>query len=364
MTEEAQMYDKIGPEKIVRFYDAKSGLKGYLIIDNTRRGPAKGGVRLRPDVDELEVFRLARAMTLKCAMADLPFGGGKSGIIADPKKLSKKQKKTLLVAYGRAIKHLAPSEYVSAPDMNTAEQEMAWIVEGNGSKKCVTGKPRRLGGIPHELGSTGFGVYHSTLVALKYLKKDVKQITFAVEGFGNVGEFAAKYLCEAGAKLVAVSDSNGVLVCPEGIDFSRLQKIKKKKGSVTAYGKGKILEGNAILDVRCDVLITAAIKDLVRLEDASRLYFSLIVEGSNIPMSHATEELLHRKGILVIPDFVANAGGVISSYVEYKGGTIKDMWRMVEQKVVKNTKLVLSRKGRCPRCVADAIALKRVNGYS
>src|SRR3989338_7501859 len=230
------MYDKIGPEKIVRFYDAKSGLKGYLIIDNTRRGPAKGGVRLRPDVDELEVFRLARAMTLKC-------------IMADPKKLSKKQKKTLLVAYGRAIKHLAPSEYVSAPDMNTAEQEIAWIVEGNGSKKCVTGKPRRLGGIPHELGSTGFGVYHSTLVALKYLKKDVKQITFAVEGFGNVGEFAAKYLCEAGAKLVAVSDSNGVLVCPEGIDFSRLQKIKKKKGSVTAYGKGKILEGNAILDV-------------------------------------------------------------------------------------------------------------------
>ncbi len=360
--EEAQMYDQIGPEKIVRFYDPKSGLKGYLIIDNTKRGPAKGGVRLRPDVDELEVFRLARAMTLKCAMADLPFGGGKSGIIADPKLITKKQKKALLVAYGKAIRNLAPSEYVSAPDMNTAEEEMAWIVEGNGNKKCVTGKPKRLGGIPHELGSAGFGIYHSTLVALKHLKKDVKHITFTVEGFGNVGEFVAKYLCEAGAKLVAVSDSKGVLVCQDGIDFATLKKVKEKKGSVTAYGKGKVLDSNAILDVQCDVLITAAVKDLIKEEDVSRLRVSLIVEGSNIPMSHVTEEKLYKKGILVIPDFVANAGGVISSYVEYKGGCVKEMWRLVEKIVVKNIQLVLAEKGKCPRCVADVIARKRILG--
>lgn len=359
--EEAQMYDALGPEKIIHLYDPKSGLKGYLIIDNTRRGPAKGGVRLRADVDELEVFRLARAMTLKCAMADLPFGGGKSGIIADPKKLTKKQRKALLVAYGKAIKNLAPSEYVSAPDMNTAEEEMAWIVEGTKNKKSVTGKPKRLGGIPHELGSTGFGVYHSTLVALKHLKKDVRNITFAVEGFGNVGEFAAKYLCEAGAKLVAVSDSQGLLYVPEGIAFSRLKKIKETKGSVVAYG-GTILKSNAILDIKCDVLITAAVKDLIQEKDVSRLHFSLIVEGSNIPMSHIVEETLYTKGILVIPDFVANAGGVISSYVEYKGGSVKEMWKMVEKKVVKNTQLVLAEKGRCPRCVADRIAQKRILG--
>ncbi len=362
MTEEAEMYDDIGPEKIVHIYDPQSGLKGFLIIDNTRRGPAKGGVRLRPDVDELEVFRLARAMTLKCAMADLPFGGGKSGIIADAKLLSKKQKKSLLVAYGKAIRHLAPSEYVSAPDMNTAEEEMAWIVEGTKNKRSVTGKPKRLGGIPHELGSTGFGVYHSTLVALKHLNKDVKEVTFAVEGFGNVGEFAAKYLCEAGAKMVAVSDSKGVLVCMEGIDFIALKKVKEKKGSVTLYGKGKVENGNKILDVPCDVLITAAVKDLILEKDVSRLRCSLIVEGSNIPMSHATEEALHEKGILVIPDFVANAGGVISSYVEYKGGSVKEMWKLVEKKVVKNTKLVLAEKGKCPRCVANVIARKRILG--
>lgn len=361
MGEEAQVYDEIGPEKIVHIYDPKSGLKGYLCIDSTRRGPAKGGVRLRPDVDEEEVFRLARAMTLKCAMADLPFGGGKSGIIADPKRLTRKEKKALLVAYGKAIRHLAPSEYVSAPDMNTAEEEMAWIVEGNGNKKCTTGKPKRLGGIPHELGSTGFGVYHSTLVALKHLNKDVKHITFAVEGFGNVGEFVVKYLCEAGAKLVAVSDSKGVLVCPEGIDFQILKKVKEKKGSVIFYGKGKVYQANKILDVSCDVLIPAAVKDLILEKDVSRLRCSLIVEGSNIPMSHATEEVLRKRGILVIPDFVANAGGVISSYVEYKGGSVKEMWKLVKQKVVRNTKLVLA-ENKCPRCVADALARKRILG--
>ena len=361
MVAEEKMYDALGPEKIVRFYDPKSGLKGVLCIDNTKRGPAKGGVRMRPDVTEEEVFRLARAMTLKCAMADLPFGGGKSGIIADPNTLTVAQKRSLCVAYGKAIKHLAPSEYVSAPDMNTAEQEMAWIVEGNGNKKCVTGKPKKLGGIPHELGSTGYGVYHSTLVALKHLGLDVKKIRFAVEGFGNVGEFAAKYLCDAGARLVAVSDSKGVLVHTQGIDFKKLVAIKQKKGSVTAY-PGTVLPSHKILDVDCDVLITAAIKDLIKTEDVSRLKCRLVVEGSNIPMNHATEELLFQRKILVIPDFVANAGGVISSYVEYKGGSIAEMWKMVEQKVVKNTTLVLAQKGKCPRCVADGIALKRVLG--
>ncbi|MBI5797283.1 Glu/Leu/Phe/Val dehydrogenase [Candidatus Woesearchaeota archaeon] len=354
-------YNQIGPEKIVSFYDPHTGMKGILCIDSTRRGPAKGGVRMRPDVTEDEVFRLARAMTFKCAMADLPFGGGKSGIIADPKKLTKAEKKAMLVAYGRAIQHLAPSEYVSAPDMNTAEQEMAWIVEGNGNKNCVTGKPKKLGGIPHELGSTGFGVSQSALVALKHLKMNVKNVSFAVEGFGNVGEFAAKFLCEKGARLVAVSDSQGVVVNYDGIDFKKLKTIKEKKGSVVHY-PGKVFSARKILDVKCDMFITAAIKDLIQAKDVRRLQFKLIVEGSNIPMSHDTEEKLFRKKILVVPDFVANAGGVISSYVEYKGGSVASMWKMVEQKVVRNTRLVLAERGKCPRCVADRIALQRILG--
>jgi len=352
--------DDIGPEKVVKIYDPKTGMKGIVCIDNTKLGPAKGGCRLRPDVTEDEVMRLARAMTLKCAMAGLPFGGGKSGIIADEKELGDK-KKDVVVAYGKAIKNLAPSEYVTAPDMNMAEEEMRWIVEGTGDPKSCTGKPKDMGGIPHELGSTGFGVVQSTLVGLEHLKLDVKNITFAVEGFGNVGEFVCKFLTEKGATLVAVSDSRGLLVEPKGLNFDRVVKVKKEKGSVIAYGTGDVKKSNEILDVECDVLITAAIKDLIKSEDESRLKFKMIVQGSNIPMPHEMEKKLHPK-ILIIPDFVANAGGVISSYVEFTSGTVDEMWKMVEEKIVANTKEMLSKVSddKCPREVATEIARKRI----
>ena len=357
-----EMYNKIGPEKIVEIYDPETGMKGIVCIDSTKRGPAKGGVRMRPDVTKDEVFRLARAMSLKCAVADLPFGGGKSGIVANARELTPEQKKAMVVAFGRAIKNLAPSEYITAPDMKMAEDEMRWIVEGNGDPKCVTGKPAEMGGIPHELGSTGFGTYHAALVALEHLKMDVANVTFAVEGFGNVGEFVSKFLCEKGAKLVAVSDSKSVLVKADGIDFEKVKSVKHEKGTVTEYGEGEVMESKKILDVECDVLITAAIKDLITMEDVDRLKCKLIVEGSNIPMTHETEEVLHKKGVLVIPDFVANAGGVISSYVEHIGGTVDEMWEMVEQKIVANTKVVLSRvtEEKCPRCVADVLAEERI----
>ena len=354
------MNDEIGPEKVVKVYDPKSGMQGIVCIDSTKLGPAKGGCRLRLDVTEDEVIRLARAMSLKCAMAGLPFGGGKSGIIANDKELDKDKKKEIVVAYGKAIKNLAPSEYITAPDMNMAEEEMRWIVEGNGDKTCCTGKPKDIGGIPHELGSTGFGVVQSTLVALEHLKMDVKDVTFAVEGFGNVGEFVCKFLTEKGAKLVAVSDSRGVVVEKSGLNFDRLKKVKMEKGSVIAYGTGDVKKSNEILDVECDVLVTAAIKDLIKHGDEDRLKFKLIVEGSNIPMHHDLEKKLHPK-ILVIPDFVANAGGVISSYVEFTNGTIEEMWKMVEEKIVENTKLMLSKIGdECPREIATDIAKERI----
>jgi glutamate dehydrogenase (NAD(P)+) len=355
------MNDEIGPEKIVKVYDPKSGMQGIVCIDSTKLGPAKGGCRLRPDVTEDEVFRLARAMSLKCAMADLPFGGGKSGIIANDKELNEEQKKEMVMAYGRAIKHLAPSEYVTAPDMNMAEEEMRWIVEGNGDKNCCTGKPKDMGGIPHELGSTGFGVVQSTLVALEHMGLDPKNVTFAVEGYGNVGEFAVKFLTEKGAKLIAVSDSRGMVIEKSGLNYDRLQKVKKEKGSVIAYGTGDVKETNTILDVECDVLITAAIKDLIKHGDEDRLKFKLIVQGSNIPMPHEMEKKLHPK-ILIVPDFVANAGGVISSYVEFKNGTVEEMWKLVEEKIVANTKLMLEGTSdeKCPREVATEIARKRI----
>jgi len=356
-------FDRFGPEKVIEVHDEKSGMHGFLVIDSTRLGPGKGGIRMTPTVSVDEVARLARAMTWKCALAGLPFGGAKSGIVADDRKISKEKKKEIVEAFSRAVKPVCPSLYVAAPDMNMAEEEMRWFAEENGDMCSCTGKPADMGGIPHELGSTGFGAYHAALIAAEHAGIKVKGATFAVEGFGNVGVFVAKFMAEAGAKLVGVSDSKGLLYRKDGINFARLEVVKAEKGSVTKYGEGQVLPGKDVISLPVDILITAAIPDLIRKEDADKIKAKIIVEGSNIPMSTETEELLHRKGVLVVPDFVANAGGVISSYVEYKGGDKEEMFRLVESKIRQNTKEVLEcakEHGISPRAAAMKISEERV----
>ncbi|MFC1728604.1 Glu/Leu/Phe/Val dehydrogenase [Nanoarchaeota archaeon] len=357
------MNDELGPEQILEVDDPETGMKGVAVIDNTARGPAKGGIRMTPSVNTEEVKRLARAMTLKCALADLPFGGGKSGIIADPRELTKEKKKAIIEAFSEALKPVCPEKYVAAPDMNMAEEEMRWFAEKNGSMKSCTGKPKDMGGLPHELGSTGIGVFYATKTAIEHLGLDLNNLTAAVEGFGNVGWFASKWLNDQGVKLVAVSDSKGVIYNQEGLNFEELDKVKSESRTVTKYSDGEVLESNKILEIDADILITAAVPDLINESDIDRLKFKLIVEGSNIPTTKEVEERLHEKGVLVVPDFVANAGGVISSYVEYIGGTEEDMFKMVEEKIRKNTKIVLDgakEKGISPRECANEIARKRV----
>jgi len=283
--------------------------------------------------------------------------------VADDRKLTRKQKERIVRAFSRAIKPVCPSIYVAGPDMNMAEEEMRWFADENGDPKSCTGKPADMGGIPHELGSTGFGVYHAAVVAAEHASINVKGATFAVEGFGNVGIFAAKFLSGRGAKLVGVSDSKGLLYKKDGIDFKKLERVKAEKGMVTKYGEGQVLPGKDVISLPVDILITAAIPDLIKKEDAGEVKARIIVEGSNIPMSAETEELLHKKGVLVVPDFVANAGGVISSYVEYKGGTKEEMFKLVEKKIKENTKEVLERArehGISPRAAAMKIAEERV----
>jgi len=357
------LHDEIGPEKIIEVYDPKSGMRGILIIDNTKLGPGKGGIRMLPTVTKEEVFGLARAMTYKCAIAGLPFGGAKSGIIADSKEISPEKKKEMIRAFSRALKPVCPSQYVSAPDMYMAEEEMRAFADENGSMKACTGKPADMGGIPHELGSTGYGVYHSSLVAIHHLGMDVEKITFSVDGFGNVGVFAAKYLCEKGARLTAVSDSKGAIYVPEGIDYEKLSKIKQDTGSVVNYGRNKMIKDIASASV--DLFIPAAKADVINESNKKNIRAKIIVEGANIPMSEEIEEELGRKGILIVPDIVANAGGVISSYVEYIGGTPEDMFEMVEKKITENTKIVLdhAKKEKISlRKAAMEIAKKRVLG--
>ncbi|MBI2172770.1 MAG: Glu/Leu/Phe/Val dehydrogenase [Candidatus Aenigmarchaeota archaeon] len=339
-------YDEFGPEKIIDVYHPKSGMRGFLVIDNTALGPGKGGIRMTPSVNIDEVSKLARNMTWKCAIAELPFGGAKSGIIADSKQLSSQRKKEMIEAFAEAVKPVCPSQYIAAPDMYMAEEEMRIFVNANGSRKSATGKPKDMGGIPHELGSTGFGVFHAAKAAVGHLNLDMNSVTFAVEGFGNVGMFAAKFLTEHGATLVAASDSRGTIYSEKGLDFKDLSRVKEKEGSVVNYRKGRVLSNRDIISVDVDMLIPAAVPNLIGIGDVDRVKAKIIIEGSNIPMTSEVEDLLARRKVLIVPDIVANAGGVISSYAEYIGKDDKEMFRLVEKKVSSNTKAVL-------QCVSD-----------
>jgi glutamate dehydrogenase/leucine dehydrogenase len=366
-------YDEFGPEKMLSVYDPKTGMTGALVIDNTVLGPGKGGIRMTATVDMKEVKKLARTMTWKCALAALPFGGAKSGIIADSKGIGLARKKDLVEAFARALRVICPQLYVAAPDMYMGVQEMAWFAQANGDMRSCTGKPESMGGIPHELGGTGFGVYHATRVAAELIGLDLHGATFAVEGFGNVGKPVAKYLSQAGAKFVAVSDSQGTIYEREGLSFEKLEAIKRRGGSVTDYaedGGGEVCDKRScdrILDVEADILIPAARPDLIGYGDIDRLHFKLIVEGSNIPMSFAVENLCHKRGITVVPDFVANAGGLIASYAEYIDGDTNQIFTMIEEKVSKNTRAVLEESiegNRMPRKCALKLAKTRVRQKS
>jgi glutamate dehydrogenase/leucine dehydrogenase len=366
-------FNQYGPEKILSVYDSKAGMKGVVVIDNTTLGPGKGGIRMTSTVEVEEVARLARTMTWKCAVMELPFGGAKAGLIADPKGIGSRKKKALVEAFSKALKVICPAIYIAAPDMYMNAQDMAWFAEANGNMKSCTGKPENMGGIPHEAGGTGYGVYHAACVAADMIGLNLGKATFAVEGFGNVGKPAARYLCEAGAKFVAVSDSLGTIYNPQGLSFETLVSMKEQGKSVTDYadvGGGEICDRvscDRILDVEADILITAARKDLINFPDVERLHFKLIVEGSNIPMSFQVENLCFKKGITVIPDFVANAGGLISSYVEHIGGDRNRIYEAIEERVAENTRAILEESlsgNRMPRKCALNLARSRIKERS
>ncbi len=352
--------DEWGPEKIVKVYDAKTGMMGFSVIDNTALGPAKGGIRLESDVTIEEVARLARAMTWKCALADLPFGGGKSGIIADPKAVNKHK---VVAAFSRALKQEIPEQYIAAPDMNMGEDEMKIFAEANGSMDACTGKPIDMGGLPHELGSTGFGVFHSILVALRYLNINAVGVTVAIEGFGNVGQFTAKFLSEKGVKIVAVSDSKGGIYNPSGLDVPKLINIKNEVGRVGNYEDAQKIEQSELFELDVDVLVPGARPDVITDKNVNKIKAKIVAEAANIPMTKDTEKVLHDRGVIVIPDFVCNAGGVISSYVEHIGGTNEEAFKMIEKKITANAKIMFDtakKKGIMPRDAGLDIAHERV----
>jgi glutamate dehydrogenase (NAD(P)+)/glutamate dehydrogenase (NADP+) len=348
--------DDLGPAKVVHIYDPCCQLRGIVVIDNVACGPSIGGMRMATDVSTQEVFRLARAMTLKNAAAGLPHGGGKSGILANPKTCDKQR---VVRAFAKAIRDL--TEYIPGPDMGTDETCMAWTLDEIGR---AVGLPRVLGGIPlDEIGATGYGVAACAEVAAEFCELELNGATVAIEGFGNVGRHAAKFLVEKGAKLVAASDTGGTLYDPHGIDVDELVAAKAEAGSVTAYGGGKKLGNAEIFALPCDILVPAARPDCIRADNAKQIKAKLILQGANIPATAEAERILHERGVLNMPDFICNAGGVICASVEYHGGTERDALEDICEKISRNTRDVLLRSLEEkvePRTAAVELARERV----
>lgn len=353
--------DKFGPEYIIKVYDPKIGMEGFLVIDSLALGPGKGGIRMTANVTEEETGRLARTMTWKNALADIPFGGAKAGIIwkGGPSELKKK----FVQNFARRIKMFTPKYYIAGPDVNTGEKEMQWFVEATGLKKTATGKPKKLGGLPHELGSTGFGVAQAALIAAEFKGIDIKNATVAIDGFGNVGSFVFKYLRQMGAKIAAVADRAGTIYNDRGLEEKGLAKIKSEGKPITAYSNGKKFSREQIFCLPVDILIPASVTDVINETNKGDIKARIIVEGANIPMSENIEEELFKRGVLIVPDFVANAGGVISSYAEYRGYSPQKMFEIVERKIKKISRLVLEKslkENKNPRIVALEIAQEKV----
>lgn len=339
--------DPFGPELTVIAYDPSTGVEGYLVIDNTTLGPGKGGIRMTPTVTVDEVKRLARTMTWKNAVADIPFGGAKAGLQFPGG--SDEFKEQCVKAFARAIAPYIPKRYIAGPDVNSGEKEMKWFADAVGKWNSATGKPRNYCmpgkpdrcGIPHEVGSTGYGVAQSALATARLLKKDPSTLRVAIEGFGNVGSFAFRFLKEAGCRIVAVADSKGTAFREEGFDEQTLHDTKKAGHSVADYPGAEKLPRSAIFSLDVDILIPATVTDVITEDMIGSVAAKIIVEGANIPMQESVERALFEKGVVIVPDFVANAGGVISSYAEYRGYTIEKMFSLVQKKVTAATKRIM-----------------------
>ncbi len=358
MNEMFQFADDLGPEKVIAIYNAKVGLRAMLVIDNTAAGPALGGCRMAPDVTLRECARLARAMTMKNAAAGLPHGGAKSVIAADP-RMPAASKESILRAFAHAIRDLR--DYITGPDMGLDERTMAWVYDETGR---AAGLPAELGGIPlDEIGATGFGLAIAAEVAQGFCDVKIAGARVAVQGFGAVGRHAARFLAARGAALVAAADSRGTIINPSGLDLEALIAFQRQGRSVGEFAGGQRMERDAIVGVDCDIWIPAARPDVITMANVDSIRARLILQGANIPISLDAERRLHERGVLSLPDFIANAGGVICASVEYHGGTHSQAMQTIEEKIRSNVRAVLDamrERKVTPREAAVGMARERV----
>ncbi len=312
--------------------------RGCRVQHIDARGPFKGGIRYHPQVDLAEVTALAMWMTWKCAVLDIPYGGAKGGVSCNPKEMSKDELERLTRRYtNMLLDFIGPHRDVPAPDVYTDAQTMAWIMDtysrfrGYSVPECVTGKPIILGGSEGRTEATSRGVMICVREALKHLGMKVRGAIVAVQGYGNVGWNAAKIAHDMGAKVVAVSDSAGGVYSPNGLDPWEVFEHKRKTGSVLGFGKAaKEITNAELLELECDVLIPAALENAISKENADRVRAKIIGEGANGPTTPRADEILREKKVFLIPDILANAGGVTASYFEWVQNLTREHWTLEE----------------------------------
>jgi len=350
--------DDLGPVKIIHVHDPAVGLKAVLVVDNVAMGPSIGGLRMAADVTVEECFRLARAMTLKNAAAGLRHGGGKSVMTGDP-AMPKAEKEKLIRALACALR--GEDMYIFGPDMGTDEECMAWVDDEIGR---AVGLPREIGGIPlDELGATGYGLAEAADVAADFAGLELSGSRLAVQGFGSVGIHAARFLKQRGVILVAAADSKGMVHDPDGIDIDALAALKSDGKSVADFNAGKTGDRDDIITIDCDILVPAARPDVIHEANVDGIKAKLILQGANIPATLGAERRLDERGVINVPDFIANAGGVICAAMEYAGAGETAAFEVIGKKIRANTQEVLetARNRKMPlREAAVAMATERV----
>jgi glutamate dehydrogenase (NAD(P)+) len=349
---------------------------GYRVQYNITLGPAKGGIRYHPGVTLDEVTALAAWMTWKCAVAHVPFGGGKGGIIVDPNRLSRRELEALTRRYvAEIVDAIGPEKDVPAPDVNTNDQIMAWVMDtysmhvGHTSTAVVTGKPIEMGGSMGRREATGRGVMIVTREAAKHLKLEIKNATVAVQGFGNVGSVSADLLAKIGAKIVAITDWKGGVYNKNGLDITKMIEYARQHRSIDGFPGGESIDNTALFELPVDVLIPAALENQITMDNAPRIKAKIIAEGANGPTTPDAHKLLHERGVFVIPDILANAGGVTTSYFEWVQDRHGYFWeeaevnKRLENKMCEAFDDVLSTSQRYKvdmRTAAYVVAINRV----
>jgi glutamate dehydrogenase (NAD(P)+) len=350
--------------------------KGHRVQYNDARGPSKGGIRFHPEMTAEHTSELAFLMALKCAVVNIPFGGSKGGVVVDPLKLSQGELELVTRGYIRAIADfIGPFKDIPAPDVYTDEHIMAWILDEYERIKrehipaVVTGKPPELGGIHVRRYSTALGGIHVLERAMKEHGMEMKGTRVAVQGFGNVGENAARILHHWGYTVVAVSDVNGGILNPGGIDITVLRRHKNKTGTVVGFEDARSITNAELLTTDCDILIPAALSNQLNERNAGEVKAKIVLELANAPTTASADDILFNRGIMVIPDILANAGGVVVSYFEWSQNLSNDSWP--EAKVLEKLKQTmitafndvhaLCRETQCRlRKAAYQLAVKRI----